>query len=623
VYKQLPSRLDPIHLGPRHEPQVTTEDVKMTYQAPVNDILFALKTAVGLKGLCDSDLFPGLDEDTVQAVIEEAGKFGADVLAPLNWAGDRAGSSVKDGVVTTPAGWKEAYVAFSAGGWSALPCPEEYGGQNLPGFVSMAACEIWNSANMAFGLCPLLTQGAIDALHAHGSEALKTTYLPKMVSGQWTGTMNLTEPHAGSDLGELRTKAIKQPDGTYKVTGTKIYITYGEHELTENIIHMVLARLPDAPAGTKGISLFLVPKFLVNGDGSLGARNDVLCAGVEHKLGIHASPTCTMKFGEKGGATGYLVGEENRGLMTMFIMMNAARLAVGVQGVAIAERATQAAVAYAKERRQGRAANSKGPGMSPIIEHADTKRSLLTMKAMTQAARAICLVTAREIDLSHRAKTEPERQAAQAKAALLTPIAKAFSTDIGCEVASMGVQIHGGMGFVEETGAAQYYRDARILPIYEGTNGIQAIDLVTRKLPLGGGKVVEAYLAELRETVEAVRASNQPQFGRMGDRLAEAVAALTEATKWMGQMLASNPNAALSGATPYLRLFGIAAGGHYLARGALAAARDGTLGTSHAHHVAAARFFAENICVQASGLAAVVTSGGDAVLGVETELLSA
>jgi acyl-CoA dehydrogenase len=595
----------------------------MTYQAPVNDILFALKTAVGLKDLCDRDLFPGLDEETVQAVIEEAGRFGTDVLAPLNWPGDRTGSSVKDGVVTTPAGWKQAYSAFSDGGWSALPCPEEYGGQNLPGVVAMSVCEIWNSANMAFGLCPLLTQGAIDALHAHGSAALKATYLPKMVSGQWTGTMNLTEPHAGSDLGELRTRAIKQPDGTYRITGTKIYITYGEHELTENIIHMVLARLPDAPAGTKGISLFLVPKFLVNADGTLGARNDVVCAGLEHKLGIHASPTCTMKFGEQGGATGYLVGEENRGLMTMFIMMNAARLAVGVQGVAIAERATQAAVAYAKERRQGRAIGSKAAGMSPIIEHADTRRSILTMKAMTQAARAICLVTAREIDLSHRSKTEAERQAAQARAALLTPVAKAFSTDIGCEVASLGVQIHGGMGFVEETGAAQYYRDARILPIYEGTNGIQAIDLVTRKLPLGGGKIVESYIAELRETVDAVRASNHPQFGQMGERLAEAVTALTDATVWMGQMSGVNPNAALSGATPYLRLFGIAAGGHYLARGALAAARDGTLGSTHAQHVAVARFFAENICVQASGLAAVVTSGGDAVLNVETELLSA
>ena len=591
----------------------------MTYKAPVDDIMFALKTAVDLPGLIESGIYEGLDEETVRAVVEEAGRFGSEVLDPLNWIGDQSRSTVKDGVVSTPEGWKQAYKAFSEGGWSALPCPEEFGGQGLPGIVSMAACEIWNSANLAFGLCPLLTQGAIDALAAHGSPELKATYLPKMISGAWTGTMNLTESHAGSDLGELRTKAIKQPDGSYKISGTKIYITYGEHELTENIIHMVLARLPDAPAGTKGISLFLVPKFLVNADGTLGARNDVICAGVEHKLGIHASPTCTMKYGEKDGAIGYLVGEENRGLLTMFIMMNAARLAVGVQGVSIAERATQRAIDYANERKQGRPPGATGSGMRPIIEHADTRRSIMTMKAMTQAARAICLVTAREIDIAHRSRNEGERQAAQAKAALLTPIAKAFSTDIGCEVASIGVQIHGGMGFVEETGAAQYYRDARILPIYEGTNGIQAIDLVTRKLPLTGGKVMEAYIAELNATVDQVQASNQPAFGRMGDRLGEAVAALTEATVWMGKALATNQNGALAGATPYLRLFGLAAGGHYLARGALVASRDG----GGIKHIALARFFAENLCVQAQGLADTVTGGADSILGVEPDRLSA
>ena len=591
----------------------------MTYKAPVDDIMFALKTAVDLPGLIESGIYEGLDEETVRAVVEEAGRFGSEVLDPLNWIGDQSRSTVKDGVVSTPEGWKQAYKAFSEGGWSALPCPEEFGGQGLPGIVSMAACEIWNSANLAFGLCPLLTQGAIDALAAHGSPELKATYLPKMISGAWTGTMNLTESHAGSDLGELRTKAIKQPDGSYKISGTKIYITYGEHGLTENIIHMVLARLPDAPAGTKGISLFLVPKFLVNADGTLGARNDVICAGVEHKLGIHASPTCTMKYGEKGGAIGYLVGEENRGLLTMFIMMNAARLAVGVQGVSIAERATQRAIDYANERKQGRPPGATGSGMRPIIEHADTRRSIMTMKAMTQAARAICLVTAREIDIAHRGRNEGERQAAQAKAALLTPIAKAFSTDIGCEVASMGVQIHGGMGFVEETGAAQYYRDARILPIYEGTNGIQAIDLVTRKLPLAGGRVMEAYIAELNATVDQVKASNQPAFGRMGDRLGEAVAALTEATVWMGKALATNQNGALAGATPYLRLFGLAAGGHYLARGALVACRDG----GGINHIALARFFAENLCVQAQGLADTVTGGADSILGVEPDRLSA
>jgi acyl-CoA dehydrogenase len=591
----------------------------MTYRAPVDDIMFALKTAVDLPGLIERGVYDGLDEDTVRAIVEEAGKFGSEILDPLNATGDQSRSTVKDGVVSTPAGWKAAYKAFAESGWSALPCPEEFGGQGLPAVVAMAACEIWNSANLAFGLCPLLTQGAIDALHAHGSEELKSTYLPKMISGEWTGTMNLTESHAGSDLGELRSKAVKQADGSYKITGTKIFITYGEHELTDNIIHMVLARLPDAPAGTKGISLFLVPKWMVNKDGSRGARNDVICAGVEHKLGIHASPTCTLKYGENGGAIGFLVGEENRGLMTMFIMMNAARLAVGVQGVAIAERATQRAVAYANDRKQGRPPGAPGTGMRPIIEHADTRRSIMTMKAMTQAARAICLVTAREIDISHRGKTDEQRQAAQAKAALLTPIAKAFSTDIGCEVASMGIQIHGGMGFIEETGAAQHFRDARILPIYEGTNGIQAIDLVTRKLPLGGGKVMEAYLAELKATADVVRASNQPAFGRMGERLGEAVAELTRATVWMGKALATNQNAALAGATPYLRLFGLAAGGHYLARGALAAVRGG----DGANHIALARFFAENLCVQASGLAAAVTDGGDAVFAIEPQKLSA
>lgn len=592
----------------------------MGYQAPVDDILNALKSAVDLPGLIGRGIYEGLDEDTVRAIIEEAGKFGAEVLDPLNGPGDEAGSTLAHGTVATPSGWKDAYHQFTAAGWSALPCPEEFGGQGLPSVVAMAVCEIWNAANLSFGLCPLLTQGAIDALHAHGSDELKALYLPRMVSGEWTGTMNLTEPQAGSDLGALKAKAVKQPDGTYRIFGTKIFITYGEHELTENIVHMVLARLPDAPHGTKGISLFLVPKMLVNPDGSLGERNDVVCAGVENKLGIHASPTCVMKYGEKDGAVGYLVGEENRGLNTMFIMMNAARLAVGIQGVAIAERATQRALDYAKERRQGRTASSKPGEMGPIIEHADIRRTLLTMKALTQAARAICLVTAREIDISHRAQSEAERQAAAARAALLTPIAKAFSTDIGCEVASMGVQIHGGMGFIEETGAAQHYRDARILPIYEGTNGIQAIDLIARKLPLGGGEVAKAYIAELAATAKEVRASNRPEFGRMGERLTEAVGALAEASQWMGGALMSNPEAALAGATPYLRLFAIAAGGTYLARAALAAVRDGA--GAGINSVAIARFFAENVSVAAPGLAATVTTGADAILGLAPDHLS-
>jgi len=592
----------------------------MAYQAPVDDIMHALKTAAGLDGLIESGIL-GVDEDTIRAVIEEAGKFGAEVLDPLSVVGDRTGSKLVDGKVVTPPGWKEAYKQFADGGWGGLQAPEEWGGQNLPNLLSTAAGEIWNSANLAFGLCPLLTFGAIDAIELQGSEQLKKTYLPKMVSGEWTGTMNLTEPHAGSDLGALVTRAERQADGTYRIFGTKIFITYGDHELTDNIIHLVLARLPDAPPGTRGISLFLVPKHLVNKDGSIGARNDVTCASLEHKLGIHASPTAVMKYGEKDGAVGYLVGEENRGLNVMFIMMNAARLAVGMQGVAVAERATQQALAYAKERRQGRSLSANSAGMSPIIEHADIRRSLMIMKALTQAARAICLVTAKETDVSRRAKDVAERAAAAHRVALLTPIAKAFATDIGCEVASIGVQIHGGMGFIEETGAAQHYRDARILPIYEGTNGIQAIDLATRKLPLEGGKVVEAYLGELKGVVDDVRASNRPEFGRMGERLGEAVAALAEASRWMGGALRKSPEAALAGATPYLRLFGLAAGGVYLAKGALAAARNGS--GAAGQPIAIARFFAENLLTAASGLKDTVVGGADSTLAIAPDALSA
>ena len=594
----------------------------MTYQAPVDDIMRSLKTAAGLDELIQGGALEGVDEDTIRAVIEEAGKFAAEVLEPLSAIGDRTGSKLVDGKVVTPPGWKEAYQQFASGGWGALAAPEEWGGQNLPQVIATAAGEIWNAANLAFGLCPLLTFGAIDAIEAQGSEELKKTYLPKMVTGEWTGTMNLTEPHAGSDLGQLKSRAEPQGDGSYRIFGTKIFITYGDHEMTDNIIHLVLARLPDAPPGTRGISLFLVPKYLVNKDGSIGARNDVVCAGLEHKLGIHASPTAVMKYGEKDGAVGYLVGEENRGLNVMFIMMNAARLAVGTQGVAVAERATQRAVAYARERKQGRAASTKGADMAPIIEHPDIRRSLMTMRALTQAARAICLVTAKETDISRRAKDPSERASAAHRVALLTPVAKAFSTDIGCEVASIGVQVHGGMGFIEETGAAQIYRDARILPIYEGTNGIQAIDLVVRKLPLEGGKVVEAYIGELKKTADEVRASNRPEFGRMGERLGEAVAALAEATRFIGMSLAKNPDAALAGAAPYLRLFGLAAGGVYLARGALAAARNGGSGSA-GQSIAVARFFAENLATAASGLKDTVIGGAESALALEPEALSA
>jgi alkylation response protein AidB-like acyl-CoA dehydrogenase len=587
----------------------------MTYRAPVDDIVAALNTAGGLPDLIDGGVLPGLDAETVRAVIEEAGNFATDVLDPLNRVGDTTGSCLADGVVVTPPGWKEAYQRFAEAGWCALPCPEEYGGQGLPSVVAMAVCEIWNSANLAFGMCPLLTNGAIDAIEIAGSEDLKQTYLPRMVSGEWTGTMNLTEPQAGSDLNAVTTRAEPAGDGTYRLFGTKIFISYGDHELTANIIHLVLARLPDAPPGTRGISLFLVPKHLVNADGSLGARNDVVCAGLEHKLGIKASPTAVMKFGERGeGALGYLVGEENRGLNTMFIMMNTARMAVGVQGVALAERATQRAILFARERRQGRTSASKPGEMGPILAHPDVRRNLMTMRALTQAARGICLALAREIDISRRSPNEEDRRQAADRAALLTPIAKAFSTDVACEVSSIGVQIHGGMGFVEETGAAQHLRDARILPIYEGTNGIQAIDLVTRKLPLQGGGAVKSYVGQMLETARQVQSSNHPGFGSMGDRLMATLAALDEASHWIGAMLAKDPDAALGSATPYLRLFALASGGHYLAKGALAAAQSGEAGD----RIALARFFAENLGVTGPGLAQSVMSGSHALLPAES-----
>ena len=593
----------------------------MAYEAPVEDILFALKSAADVPQLIESGVYDGLDEDTLRAIVEEAGKFGSDVLDPLNRVGDTVGAKLADGHVLTPEGWAEAYAQFCEGGWNALTGPEAYGGQDLPGIVASATNEIWNAANLSFALCPLLTMGAIDALKAHGSKELIETYLGKMVSGEWPGTMNLTEPHAGSDVGALRTRAEPQGDGTYRLYGTKTFITYGDHDLADNIVHMVLGRVTDAPEGTRGISLFLVPKFLVNPDGTVGARNDVVTANVEHKLGIHASPTCTLKYGENDGAIGYLVGEENRGLNVMFIMMNAARLGVGLQGVAVADRATQRAIEYANERTQGRGPTAKRGEMSPIIEHADIRRTILTMKSMTQAARMICLVTARELDIAERGATKEDRLQGEMRGALLTPVAKAFSTDIGVEVASMGVQVHGGMGFMEETGAAQYYRDARILPIYEGTNGIQAIDLVTRKLPLGDGAVVAAYIDELAEIVDDVKASNQPAFGNMADRLDEALSALRSASLWMGEQLQSNPEAALAGATPYLRLFGLSAGGVYLAKGALHAARD-TNGTGR-DHVALARFFGETQVPLAAGIATSITDGADSLLAVPVERLRA
>ncbi len=566
----------------------------MSYRAPIVDIASALKHAAGLKAALAEGLYGDLDEDVVDSVLAEAGRFASDVIAPLNRVGDKFGTPFKDGIVTTPPGWKEAYTAWAAAGWNGLAAPADYGGQELPHAINAACIEMWNSASMAFGIGPVLTMAAVDALAAYGSDELKQRYLGKLISGEWMGTMQLTEPQAGSDVGALRTRATRATDGSYRIAGSKIFITYGEHDLTDNIIHFVLARLPDAPPGTKGISLFLIPKFLAD-----GTRNDARAHSVEHKLGIHASPTCTMVYGDKGGAVGFLIGEEHKGMACMFTMMNRARLAVGLQGVAIAERATQQAMNYARERKQmGKA----------IIDYPDVKRMLLSMRALTGAARTICYATAVALDRSHRGKTDAERKAAHERASLLTPVAKAFSTDIGTEVASLGVQVHGGMGFIEETGAAQHYRDARIASIYEGTNGIQAIDLVTRKIALEDGETVATYLDELRGTVKAVKESNAPAFGETAARLGEAIDSLERTTQWL--LAQKSSDAALAGATPYLRMFANAASGCMLAGQALAALRDSGDG---AGRTALARFFAENIAVQTHGLERSVTEGANSI----------
>jgi acyl-CoA dehydrogenase len=591
----------------------------MTFRAPIDDIVLALNQGGGLLRAVRDGHYGDYDIDMTAAVLEEAGRFAEDVLAPLNAVGDKAGVKIEGSKVTTPPGWADAYRRWSEAGWNAVAGSEEWGGQGLPLAINFACTELWSAANMAFGLCPLLTASAIEALEAHGSDELKKIYLAKLISGEWTGTMQLTEPQAGSDVGALRTRAERAADGSYRLFGSKIFITYGEHDMTDNIVHFVLARLPDAPAGTRGISLFLVPKFMVNADGTLGKRNDIKAVSVEHKLGIHGSPTCTMSMGDDGGAIGFLVGEENRGMACMFTMMNQARLAVGIEGVGIAERAYQQALAYAQERKQGRGAGSGTKGSDPIIVHPDVKRTLLQMRAMTSAARAICYATAVAIDVSHRATDASARDTAAARAALLTPIAKAFSTDIGNEVASMGVQVHGGMGFIEETGAAQHMRDARITAIYEGTNGIQSIDLVTRKLAAQGGASVFALLDEMKDTVSRVEASNDPAFGLTAARLREALAALDRASRWLLERMTASPNDALAGATPYLRLFGSTLGGCLLAEQALAANKSDGGGK---RQTALTRFFAENISVHAQALERTVTDTADAVNAADSVLIS-
>jgi len=591
----------------------------MTYRAPISDMLLALNHGAGLQAAVKAGHYGDFDHDIAAAVLEEAGRFAADVLAPLNVIGDEHGIKLDDGKVTTAPGWPDAYKRWTEAGWNAVSGPEAFGGQGLPLAINAVCTEIWSASNIAFGLCPLLTLSAIEALDAHGSDDLKKIYLEKLVSGEWPGTMQLTEPQAGSDVGALRTRAERASDGSYRITGTKIFITYGEHDMSDSIVHFVLARLPDAPAGTKGISLFLIPKFLVNADGSLGARNDIFASGIEHKLGMHAAPTCTMTMGDHGGAIGYLIGEENRGMSCMFTMMNQARLGVGLEGVGIADRAYQQALAFAQERRQGRAVGKKGEGSDPIIVHPDVKRMLMQMRALTAAARTICYATAVALDVSVRATDAKTRSLAAARGALLTPIAKAFSTDIGNEVTSLGVQVHGGMGFIEETGAAQHYRDARITAIYEGTNGIQSIYLVTRKLAANNGEAVWALLDELAGIVKRVEVSNDPAFGTTGTKLRDALASLDRTSRWLLERVASAPNEALAGATPYLRLFGSTLGGCMLANEALAAR---TLGEGDPQrYVTLARFFAENVSVQAASLERTVMDSAEAVNGADAVLL--
>jgi alkylation response protein AidB-like acyl-CoA dehydrogenase len=595
----------------------------MTYTPPLRDARFVLNHVVDLEALSNLEGLEPATPDLVDAILEEAGKLASEVMAPLNRAGDEQGSSLDDGVVRTPDGFKEAYARYVEGGWGGIPFATEYGGQGLPWAVAMAVQEMWASANLSLSLCPMLTQGAIELISTHGSAEQKQTYLPKLVSGEWPGTMNLTEPQAGSDVGALRTKAERQPDGSYLITGTKIFITYGEHDMTENIVHLVLARTPGSPAGAKGISCFIVPKYLVNPDGSLGQGNDLRCVSLEHKLGIHASPTAVMSFGDEGGAVGYLIGEENRGMRYMFTMMNNARLSVGQQGVAIGERAYQQALAYARERRQGQPLGA-AEADAAIVDHADVRRMLMTMKAYVDAMRALILVNAEAIDLGRHHADADVRRRKQGLADILTPISKAWCTDIGVELASIGLQVHGGMGYIEETGAAQYLRDARIAPIYEGTNGIQAMDLVLRKLPLNGGEPVRELLGAMRALDNELAAGDE-DLGVIRDNLARAVDALGEATEWLTARLAEAPNAAAAGATPYLRMFGATIGGYLLGRSALEARKLMGGGADDAFleaKVGSARFYAEQILPQVPALLGPATRGDELLYAIDAEALA-
>ncbi|CAN7542439.1 acyl-CoA dehydrogenase [Acidovorax sp. Leaf78] len=588
----------------------------MSYIAPVKDMLFAIEHLACIEQIAQIPGFEDAGLDTAQAVLEECAKFNEGVLAPLNFEGDKNPSSWKDGVVTTTPGFKEAFRQYGEGGWQGLQHPADFGGQGLPKTIGAACIEMTNSANMSFALCPLLTDGAIEALLTAGSDELKTTYLEKLVTGEWTGTMNLTEPQAGSDLALVRTRAEPQADGSYKVFGTKIFITYGEHDMAENIVHLVLARVAGAPEGVKGISLFVVPKFMVNQDGTLGARNDAHCVSIEHKLGIKASPTAVLQFGDHGGAVGYLVGEENRGLEYMFIMMNAARYAVGMQGIAISERAYQKAVQYAKDRVQSRPVDGSMAASAAIIHHPDVKRMLMTMRATVEGCRAMATVAAAAFDAAHHHPDADTRKQNQAFYEFMVPLVKGYSTETSLEVTSLGVQVHGGMGFIEETGAAQYYRDAKILTIYEGTTAIQANDLVGRKTARDGGQVAKGIAAQIETTEGELLASGTPAALAVAKRLTAARKALLDVIDFVAGGTKTQPNAVFAGSVPYLMLAGNVVAGWQLARSLLVAQEllhKGQDTVFMQAKITTAQFYAEHILVKAPGLRDSIVEGAASV----------
>ncbi len=580
------------------------------YTPPLRDISFVLDHIADIDAITALPGFEHVDRDTIDGALAEAGRFMAEVFAPTNRVGDQVGARLVDGHVVTPDEFKKAWTQYVEAGWNAVSGPAEFGGHGFPHVVGFAISEMMTAANLAFSLCPMLTGSAITVLRDHGDDHLRSTYLEKLVTAEWTGTMVLTEPEAGSDVGALRTKAEPNDDGTWSITGTKIFITWGDHDLADNIVHLVLARIPDAPPGTKGISLFVVPKFLVDADGGVGERNAIQCVSIEHKLGIHASPTCVLSF---EGATGWMLGEPNRGMRAMFTMMNQARVEVGLEGLAVSERAYQKALHYSKERRQGRAIDAPRNEQSPIIEHPDVRRMLMTMRAYNEAMRALLYDTAGAVDRATHHPDEHERNAARERAALLTPVAKAWSTDLAVEMTSIGVQIHGGMGYIEETGAAQFYRDSRITPIYEGTNGIQAIDLVMRKLPMAGGDVVRGYLREI-EDLDGPLAAAGERFAAIRSRLAAGLEVLSNATSWM--LTRDDPRDVLAGASPYLRIFGTVAGGAYLARLALAATPTSDDAWAEAK-IATAEFYANQLLPQVEGLVAAVEAGADELYAID------